>query len=76
MSAVEISVLFIVTVLFMTGLWMIDISASALITGNGLANMLGSVDPNVHYHLGLFVVMMMFSAMTLWKISSWEGRKE
>ncbi len=53
--------LVLVTILFMSALWSIDISASAIANGLWLKNIYGLIDPNFTYHLALFILLFVFT---------------
>jgi hypothetical protein len=73
-SKMAILVLFIVIV--MTGLWGIDIGASALIVGADVTGFLGIRSANFQYHLGLALVFITFLIQTFWILSYFLKFKE
>jgi hypothetical protein len=63
-SKIVFLILFMIVI--MTGLWGIDIGASAMIVGSDVIGLLGIRSGNVQYHLGLGLVLMTFLIQTLW----------
>lgn len=53
------------TIIFMFGLWTIDIGCSALVAGGSTYSIFGIRDPNVTYHLGISLAMSSFIAVSI-----------
>jgi hypothetical protein len=50
----------------MTGLWGVDIGASAMIVGSDVIGLLRIRSGNVQYHIGLGLIIITFLVQTLW----------
>jgi hypothetical protein len=64
-------------VLFMFGVWLLDISASAIFVGRVVTNGFWEYDPVKSYHLGMYTMLFTFWAMFIFVIYHLEidGRK-
>ena len=56
-----LTILIVLTMLFMAGMWSVDIGASAMIVGVGeIEGYSFSRTPSQHYHLGLMMIAVSF----------------
>jgi hypothetical protein len=51
--------------MFFSGLWVMDVSATAIINGLEMTTLLVTTDPLTTYHVGLILVVVGFLMMTL-----------
>lgn len=60
------SIIMLFMFMFMTGIWAVDISVGAMLTTNAeMTNGFWTRDPMVHYHLGLYIMIITFSCLML-----------